>query len=53
MGLLGLKMLLRTTKIGFFMDHIHSDALWENHIGSIYYEGDKKYAEKCYKSLNF
>ena len=37
MGLLRLKMLLRTTKMGFFIDHIHTDAAGENHSGSIHY----------------
>ena len=29
MGLLGLKMLLRTTIMGFIVNHIHTDALVE------------------------
>ena len=37
MGRLGLKMLFRMTKMGFFMDYSHTDALGENHSWNIHY----------------
>ena len=37
MGLLDLKMPLGTTKIGFFIEHIHTDAFEEKHSGNIHY----------------
>ena len=35
MGIWGFKMLLRTTKKGFFMDN--TDVLGKNHSGNIHY----------------
>ena len=37
MGLEHLKIMVRTTQMEFFMGHIQTDALGENHSGNIHY----------------